>query len=808
MIQLVVNDIFLDLYENDPIKLTYSIEDILDTKVTSVYSKNFRVPATKKNTEFFKTAFEINGFDFDVTIKINATILLDGQLLRKGQIRLQKIYLTNSGNAADYEILFLGESRDFASTLGQKLLKELDLSEFDTSLTWTNISQSWQAYPQNASLNAGLHSGDVLFPLVDFGNTYSGSDEIVEQTRIAVGTGRHFTNPGSGTPPWPIQVDRFKPMIRAKALWDKVFDEAGYTYESEFLQKAIFRQQYVSAWGNEPSPNVNQDSSNLFGASGTPLNESNVVLLYDSASGLNKKAWSLTNNFTASLTDGAPIPFTTGSYALAEEYDYANNYNVNTGVYNLPVDGYFRYNARLDLLILVKSGTDETFQFNHNYFASGPAGEYIFYYDYSQANFTRETPYLDVVPYRGPVVGTFDITVDANTNIWTGLSFDSSLFDGWGSIANIKQIYLIRNNSFINVDLAPGTLSISDNLKGDYKQIDFIKDIITKFRLVLVPDPNNTNNFIIEPWEDFIGSGEIRDWTNLLDLSKDVVIEPVFNTQKQKITFSDKEDKDWLNNLNVDQFNEIYGTLVVDSQNELLTDEREITTTLSPTPVRQIQGFVEQSTVANTFIIPHIYTLDSGEVRTLYKPTAPNTRLLFYNGLKSGNDTWYLAREITGQIQTLTTYPMVSPYSVYPLTNVSLDLNWQRENGYQYVSSSTSDIPQINLGISVYDRYWSSYIESLYDKWSRKVTAYFVLEGNDLRDFNFNDIIYVKGTYYYVEKIYDVPLDKKEPVKVDLIKYTPTIPNTGFIPPVPPEEFNIWGDWPVIWNTTTDIWDD
>ena len=59
--------VFLDLYETSPIKLTLSIEDITNAEASSVFSKTFKVPATRDNNEFFKNAYEVDGIDFDVT---------------------------------------------------------------------------------------------------------------------------------------------------------------------------------------------------------------------------------------------------------------------------------------------------------------------------------------------------------------------------------------------------------------------------------------------------------------------------------------------------------------------------------------------------------------------------------------------------------------------------------------------------------------------------------------------------------------------------------------------------------------------
>jgi hypothetical protein len=69
MVQIRVGDIYLDLYQFDPPKLNFAIEDITDTSARSEFTQTFRIPATSNNSEFFTTAFDINGFDFDITQK-------------------------------------------------------------------------------------------------------------------------------------------------------------------------------------------------------------------------------------------------------------------------------------------------------------------------------------------------------------------------------------------------------------------------------------------------------------------------------------------------------------------------------------------------------------------------------------------------------------------------------------------------------------------------------------------------------------------------------------------------------------------
>jgi hypothetical protein len=790
MIQLVVNGIFLDLYENDPPKLTYSIEDITDTKITSTYSKNFRVPATKTNTEFFKTAFEINGFDFDVTITISADILLDGQLLRQGQIRLQRIYLTNGGNAAEYEIIFLGETRTLASEIGDAYINQLDFSEYNMALTYNNISSSWQAYSGQGTTNydKGLFSGSILFPLVDFGNTYSGSTYAEEQGRITIYSATSFVNSGYG-----LQLTRFKPMVRAKVIWDKIFSGSNYTYTSDFLESNLFRHLYVSAWGNEPEiSTATSGSANTFLASGDSP-QYNYVFNY-------------------------PETSTSQRLFFNESVDPGNNYNTVPGSYEYvaPADGAYVFILRIrhkikfredviSALNFLLNNYDSSFNVNIKKNSSGVITN-IAAYNYQED--TQDGSGNNIYTKNfGERSISATVTVTVNASLLAGDEIYPEIAWVLANNTDVSYTEIDMNNSYFQCKSAPGDFSITPYINNKYKQIDFIKDISTKFRLVISPDKTNPNNLVIEPWQSYIGTGDIFDWTDKLDLSKDITIEPLFNTQKKKIFFKDKEDGDYWNNYNKSVYNETFGTLEVDAVNELLTEQREITTTLSPTIVTQPRDF--QTGSGYEMIIPQVYLVEPVEAKLLYKPVVPNTRLLFYNGLVSntnGPNNWRVKNEAGSEL-TQTSYPKVSPYSTANIEDSTIDLNWQRETGYFYDSINLDD--SADIGSSIYDVYWSDYISGLYDKWSRKVTAYFILDAIDLQDFSFDDVIFVKGTYYYVEKIYDVPLDKKESVKVDLVKLNNfRVPTSGFVPPTPPTEFNVWGDWPVIWEVTTDIWDD
>ena len=187
---------FIDLYDTEPIKLTLSIEDITNADATSTYSKAFKVPGTRQNAEFFKNAFDVDGILYDVTVKKPAEILVDGAEFKQGHVRLQKVYLNTKEDRYDYELLFLGETRDFSSIIGDKGLCDLIMNDLvgddnNNVVEPNDVKLSWEAYPQTASLTAGLHDGNLIYPLIDHGNTYNTVGNPIE-TRISLTDSNRF----------------------------------------------------------------------------------------------------------------------------------------------------------------------------------------------------------------------------------------------------------------------------------------------------------------------------------------------------------------------------------------------------------------------------------------------------------------------------------------------------------------------------------------------------------------------------------------------------------------------------------------
>jgi len=719
MIQLkVYNDssqteqTFLDLYETSPIKLNLSIEDITTAEARSVFSRTFRVPGTRTNQQYFKHAFLINGVDFDVTQKKPAEILVDGAEFRQGHIRLQKIFMNADQDKIDYEVLFLGETRDFSSAIGDAAMCNLQMPDLQHTQSYQNVETSWLAYPQSTSFTAGLADGNVLYPLIDFGNSYD-NDGDVEQPKIGLGnsssTNRYFNHTGN-----PIEVDRFRPMIRARRLVGQIFDDAGYTFTSSFLDSDLFRSIYVSAFGNEAvvAINVNETSINTGEVSGNITQAEGDLLRADTVIS------DIGQNFTLQDLFGGT------SYEAPA-----------AGVYGVRAEAYVTAQRELS------QGFDDI------------AMRLVI------SNASQTTTYA-----TGSYVTNGIATVQANVTLAQG----DKIYIYAEPQVSVDQS--IVNNFNFQILSAPGDVNPASMLDCEYKQIDFIKDVLTTFRLVMAPDPTDPKNFIIEPFVNYITQGELHNWSDKLVEEKDFIIEPLFYTQSDLIKFKHETDADVLNLYHEKAYKQSYGYLEFDSGNELLKGTRDIKTEWAPTPITQID-FQDQQSFSQRFVIPKIHANETDQGLTQHQPIKPKTRFLFYNGLQtvgtigaSAHDAeWYMVGSPNSPFDT---YPLVSYYEDWPPTADSVVLNWNTDIAY-YGTSTPYNVSSDN---DLYRIYWSSYINSLYSSQARRVTAYFILNNVDLQDFSFDDIIFVNGTYYRPEKIIDAEIGNKGPVRVQLIK--------------------------------------
>ena len=758
---------YLDLYPEAPVMLNFQIDDYQQLPViNSDFTRTFRIPATADNNRFFQNSFMINSIDYDVTKKVPAEIFVDGEFFRRGQIRLNKIYTNEFGDRTDYEIFFLGEGKDFASQIGEGFMNSLDCSDIAHNVTMLNIVDSWDA-SAGATGATGLLGGDVVYPLIDYGYTYNGATGTIQQSgSVAFAyVDKPFITSGD-----PLNRTQFKPWIRTKYLVDKMFELTDYSYTSNFFDSTFFHGLYCNATGNTALASLEAEvGTDLFEVSTTewqftpsptnliqPIKFENGIeidtnnVIPDLSTFTANNSGDHTFYFKIYLSNSyASLPATTPTFTFYVYENLTSQTLTSTGTYP-PAAGQVFWVAGTGNIPYVNTPTGP----------GGPIGG-NWYYELQDGSGGYG------------IEGYYTVNMNAGDQMtlyakYTGTGAITFAVEGAPSGSGVNSESIWSCESFL-INLDNPCALLQDNIKI----IDFFKSLINKFKLVVAPDPAKPYNLVIEPYNDYIGSGVVRDWTELLDTSYDYEINPIFFEQSATVKLFDQPDADKFNALNIDKFKEPYGQYIFDSAQELLNGNRDVTGVFSPTLLGNLTGTPN----GTFFILPRLIVEepDNNLPNNQYakvNPIRPNMRLCYYNGVQdTGGIEWYYENDSLTAVGA-TGYALMSPYTEWPLTNNTINLNYEVEAGYW---SNQSQFPATR-GTGIYDEYWSTFIDDQYSPYARRFIGRFILDHYILKDFQFSDVIFVKDTYYRVLKIKDVPLGEEASVQVELLKLLNYVP--------------------------------
>ena len=711
----------LDLYQEEPIKITKQVESLEDpTKTASNFSRTFRVPHTPTNGKYFKAVFNVNAQDYDARQKADAYVTVNGSTFMEGNLRINQIIRGDATGKIEYELIFMGETSNFASVVAPKELSELNLDDFNHTINYTQITKSWERK---------LFDGDIVYPLAEWGYTYTSG--VPNQSTLSKYDGV-VSKYGFTSSSFPLDTTQFKPAIRAKVVWDKIFEEAGFTYESEFLDQGWFTDLYLIS-SNEALPTQRSDSNfeaqNGFQDFGTVTPGDAKKLKFPSVVYNNGNAWLPTlSEFIA--------PFTGGPYL----------FTIKDMIFEFQIPQPPAY----------QTAPPYTFNMQFQLFVNGvKRATQTGYIDYTQQYLDLPSPVgkpASAVVKFG-ISGNFETTLSAN--ITKGDSVELYVIVPSGQT---NSAFDLRSGIFSGI--TPNVVNPAGLMPANTKQIDFIKGINDRFKLIWEPDPENPKNFYIEPWKDWVGQGEQKDWTDKLNNAKDVSITPTFYTQQRQITFKDSKESDIYNFSYEQEYKEVFGERKQDSGIEVITGNRDLTSIFSPVPLAPIGNNAN-------FLIPH-FAKDTENER---QPIQVKPRLMFYNGMQTSPLTWYISNDtVNPSVSTAKTeYPVFSQYDRYPFNESAFDLNWKNVEQFWDVE----DTPNVGSGRTprdAYNLYWEDWYNDTFSSSSRILEGTFVLDYQDVTKLRFNDLLFVKDAWYMPLEIKDYVLGATSEVKVKLLK--------------------------------------
>ena len=557
--KLVADGQILDLFADEEIKLSDNVTGLFDLGVLpSDFTRQITLPGTKRNNAFFEHVYDISVFNpdtFATNIKVPAYLDFDGLYLAQGYLQLNKVNVIANKFIDSYEVTVFGALSSFAKTISNTFLTQLtNLEIYNHTSSFSNISSSWAG---------NLFNGDIVYPLAEYGSKlqYTGGDVFF----------------GIDDNEGALSVQDFKPAIRMKKVWDKIFEFAGYSYSSSFFNETHLDDVYLVCNRALKYPVY----------SGVDLETYGVVTLSPiSASGQ--------TDVVVAQTTNTQLPF----YNVSKD---PSNVIGTSLVYDLPISSSLRGNLTLSLKLSGSLGgpqinlrlmntsslaivSDTTlvnfnqFFYNNTFakFAEGANGQ--------NQTYEISTPFNTA--YVAPGTYKFMIYWDDQFNApYNNFTFTLDPDGKPKSKLEITKVMNAADNRVIDIatNMPYGTNGI--------KLIDFIKGVQKKYNLVIYPSKTKKNEFIVETFNNWYKDGQIKNFNKYINLDEKIEVIPANNLAVNELNFGDQLDGDYISQQFAKLANREYGKqYYVDQQNFFSQGKFEVKTTLASSPIVLLSG--------------------------------------------------------------------------------------------------------------------------------------------------------------------------------------------------------------------------
>lgn len=723
--QIIIKDTQVDLLQEVSINITRQLVDIQNPGGRKTdRTLTIDIPGSPANDKLFNYIFEVNiDLNADDTLqeikhfnphkKAQVIIFIDSIEQLKGYCQLTDVVVT-SRDKITYKIVCYGEIGDLFAKIdnqqdedGNPLkaeLTDLDFSEFDHTYNRNNITNSWNTsiIVNNSAQSFELGKGYV-YPMIDYG---FGPPVVAQPAR------------------WKLEY--FKPAVYVKQYVDKIFEKAGYTYTSTFLNSELFKRLIV------------------------PFNSEKFILSQEEVDSRLFYVNRTTSDYTAGFLTSKTTPSSAQPVVFNNEntpyFDNGSDFNTSTGKFVCEKPGYYKFYTSVKARLKYTGSATLTS-------GSIPGGVVL----PSVGIFIKNSGIIIPVQAANAVVildfpvSTNDVsdyfTISVETNNLLLQAGDEAFIAPFGLQSTLDwsewEMLVAADsstwfaNSVPDAAITEGSpVTMNSCIPTGIKQRDFMASVIKAFNLYMEPNPDKTNDFIIEPREDYY-TGQATDWTEKLDLSKEFTIQPVASdTGKYRFTYA--ADEDILNRSYKELYDRSYADFELRTGNEFAKGETKVELIFAPTP-----SFKDENNPTDR-VIPYIGFFDQKGEKT---QKSSKIRLLYYGGLKNCDKWHFEAAGVSAAEHT--SYPycghLDDPYES------NFDLNFAPPVKVLYSSPASRPINYTNQNL--YSKYWYPQITELTDVNSRIVEGWFYLTPADMYKLSFRTYYFIKDAYYRLLKI-------------------------------------------------------
>lgn len=760
---------FLDLYTDIPIKLVKSFAEVQDiSKRNSDYSIGLSLPGTKKNNRFFESFFDVDQVTlfFDATNRVPIKVLVDDEIYFEGYMKLNKVSVVNT--KVEYDVTLFSNIGDIFGKIGNNLLKDLDFNDFQYPFNHT-FSRSTVANWDNSPFQYD-EPPNFFYPIIHNGYNYDG--EFVQVSGSTTGSTRLYTSTivtGAtnfanlyalgvkryriNSPEDGIVDNQLKPALNIKALINLIFKTYGYKVKSDFFNTPWFKLLYMYGYFSSDATKFSYKVPN---PQVLPLSGVDIILV---------QTETIQYDYDCFFFPPNPI-----YENVLKQFDfYVVKKGTGTPCYcsepiNIVINTEFTS---------CSGGTPAPQSVIIPEIAANTTGTTYSYYSQRAVPCPSSCPKsYEYRVYTGQDVNASNVLI---SNL--PLSFTP---------APAETVVYFEDGDPVDFSIVIDPL---------HKQIDLLSSIAKKFNLVFIQDPEVANQIIIEPYNFYIGTGNIHDWSNKLSFDKGFSVEPALNYIESELIVTDKEDGDEGNRVFKNKNNRVYGQMNYNGNTDFKSQTKNIDTIFSPEFIRKwdTEGTAPNGEIKLPLGINYAASTqeqgDGSTSRTTYTYTGVKTKpkLFYYLGnyspfLDTLGETFIATNVNTNQIYVaysdntsaakFYSVPVIS--HTMPIGNPDSNKinNDSICNLFNSEPSSGVEPPSYNVFTEndAFLLFYQNRIDNLYDKDTRFLSGHFNLKLNDLKTLQAKDYIKINQQLFTWNKIVDYNLTNPELTKVELIQ--------------------------------------
>lgn len=724
------------------ILLNYKIFDLKELKRSTPFTKTIEVPFTENNDKIFTQIFNINVTDgYNPKKKSNCQITDDGVLIVSGYIQIQEIDLPNKL----YKCIFYGEFKNLFDDMGDNLIygnndkvSDLDFTDTIHDKFKDEIEASWN------------NKKEFIYGLVDYEE------------------GHFNIFPAAG----PIPSSDLYPFVKAKYVFDKIFNKYGYTYESEFLNSNSFKNLLTlpSLFPALPAGTASSFLSWGWSASATQsfATASGPSYKHPPTGVTYSQIWKqgVINTFDQQIIDIYQPVFGPQYSGGRWRINFDTKQIIVNGrltfdapgpagvAYGMQSEGYIELFARVyrgGSLIVPSVSINRT---NERLFAVKPTGRSLLKIrEMDISNITLKFPFKvgdEIEFFIQFGLDSLGFTSTGGPQINLNFDYYLETFDPLTNTTN----YLQLSQSEYNQNLLPTFTGI--------KQSEFVSDIVKMFNLYIKQDKQNSKKFLIEPRDIFYEKGNIVDYLDYDVESANVSFLTDLAAKRYTLTYNkgeDKLNKSWQDS----QPGRVYGDAIIKTDNDFLNNDKKIQLKAQPTIMTQLWAGSTNTSVPNNYYVPSL--LPQSPLSTDQRNNGFGMRFLYYGG------TSLLSKPLSYKLNTGLTSSITIQYNYFPLIDIFERYRVDSSNSLKFSNSDDSQFKENSL----YYLHYENEIETYADPMSHILTIQVYMTTGLFSRINFNDKFYfeVNGNaqYYILINIENYNPSQPGMVKMQFLSY-------------------------------------